>query len=173
MFLLLMIFSFPETNWSFKSEWFKWFPWLSLSPSKEAVYFSHYSNQEQLSSALTFFHKAGEIREKCLGFLHWELGLSGKTLAETILTETRNLTLYINNCHWQEDDEAASVSGHINGLSAQILKTNGKPVYLHFHSHQFNLVVAASCSIQYVRDVPDKIEEFLFSLVFLSHFKKC
>ena len=30
-------FSFPETNRSFKSEWFKWFPWLCYSPSEDAV----------------------------------------------------------------------------------------------------------------------------------------
>ena len=31
-------FSFPETNRSFKSEWFKWFPWLCYSPSEDATY---------------------------------------------------------------------------------------------------------------------------------------
>ena len=31
-------FSFPETSRSFKSEWFKWFPWLCYSPSEDAVY---------------------------------------------------------------------------------------------------------------------------------------
>ena len=31
-------FSFPETNRSFKSEWFKWFPWLCYSPSENPVY---------------------------------------------------------------------------------------------------------------------------------------
>ena len=31
-------FSFPETNRSFKSEWFTWFPWLCYSPSEDAVY---------------------------------------------------------------------------------------------------------------------------------------
>ena len=39
MFLFLIItFSFPESNRSFKSEWFKCFPWLYYSPSKDAVY---------------------------------------------------------------------------------------------------------------------------------------
>ena len=31
-------FSFPETKRGFKSEWFKWFPWLCYSPSEDAVY---------------------------------------------------------------------------------------------------------------------------------------
>ena len=59
------------------------------------------SNQEQLSFVLRFVDKDGEIREEFLGFLHCELGLSGKALAETILTEVGNLTLDINNCRGQ------------------------------------------------------------------------
>ena len=37
VFVLDDNFSFSETN-SFKSEWFKWFPWLCYSPSEDAVY---------------------------------------------------------------------------------------------------------------------------------------
>ena len=59
------------------------------------------SNQEQLSFVLTFVDKHGDIREELLGFLHCELGLSGKALAETILAEIRNLTLDIKNCRGQ------------------------------------------------------------------------
>ena len=32
-------FSFPERNRAFKSEWFKWFLWLSCYPSENVVYF--------------------------------------------------------------------------------------------------------------------------------------
>ena len=94
-----------------------------------------------------------EIREGFLTFWHCELGLSGKALAETILTEIGNLTLDINNCRGQGYDGAASVSGHIKGPSAHIVRINEKAVYTHCHSHLLNLVVAASCSIQYVRNV--------------------
>ena len=131
------------------------------------------SNQEQLSFVLRFIDKYGEIREEFLGFLHCELDLSGKALAETILTEIGNLTLDINNCRGQGYDGAASVSGHINGLSAHILRINEKTVYTHCHSHRLNLVVAASCSIQYVRNVLDQIKELYFFFNFLSHVKKC
>ena len=48
------------------------------------------SNQEQLSFVLSFVDKDIEIREEFLGFQHCELGLSRKTLAETILTEIGN-----------------------------------------------------------------------------------
>ena len=120
------------------------------------------SNQEQLSFALRFVDKDGEIREEFLGFLHCELGLFGKALAETILTEIGNLTLDINNCRGQRYDGAASVSGHINGLSAHIVRVNEKAVYTHCHSHRLDLVVAASCSIQYVRNILDQIKELSF-----------
>ena len=95
----------------------------------------------------SFVDKDGEIREEFLGFLYCELGLTGKALAETILTEIGNLTLDINNCRGQGYDGAASVSGHINGLSADILRINEKAVYTHCYSHRLNLAVAASCSI--------------------------
>ena len=131
------------------------------------------SNQQQLSFVLRFVDKDYEIREEFLGFLYCELGLSGKALAETILTEIGNLTLDINNCPGQGYDGAASVSGHINGLSAHILRINEKAVYTHCHSHRLNLVVAASCSIQYVRNVLDQIKELSFFFNFLSHVKKC
>ena len=48
---------------------------------------SDYSDQEQLTFVLSFVSKVGEIREEFFGFLHCELGLSEKALAETILTE--------------------------------------------------------------------------------------
>ena len=48
-----------------------------------------------MSLVLRFVDKDGEIREEFLGFLHCELGLTGKALAETILTEIGNLTLDI------------------------------------------------------------------------------
>ena len=93
------------------------------------------------------------------------MGLSGKALAETSLIEIGNFTLDITNCHGQGYDGAASVSGHINGLSAHILRINEilfVRLNSHCHSHRLNLVVAASCSIQYVRNVLDQIKELSF-----------
>ena len=83
------------------------------------------------------------MQEEFLGFLQCEWSLSGKALAQAILTEIGNLTLDINNNHGEENDGAASVSGYINGLSAHILRINEKAVCTHCHSHRLNLVVAA------------------------------
>ena len=51
------------------------------------------SNQEQLFFVLIFVGKDGETKEEFLGFLHCELGSSGKALAETIL-----ILLRIHEC---------------------------------------------------------------------------
>ena len=97
-----------------------------------------------------------------MGFLHCELCLSGKALAETVLNGVANLTLDIHNCRGQRYDGASSVSGYINDLSAQIFRINEKAIYTHCHSHRLNLVVAASCNIQVVRNVLDQIKELSY-----------
>ena len=79
--------------------------------------------------------------------MHCELGVTGKALAETSLTELGNLTLKINNWRGHGYDGAASVSGHTNGVLAQILRFNEKAICTHCYSHRLNLAVAASCSI--------------------------
>ena len=105
---------------------------------------------------------SGEIREEYLGFLRCELGLSGKALAETALNGIANLTLDIHNCRGQGYDGASSVSGYINGLSAQRLRINEKAIYTHCQSHQLKLIAAASCNIQIVRNVLDQIKELSY-----------
>ena len=74
--------------------------------------------------------------------------MSGKALAETVLSGFTNLGLDIKNCRGQGYDGAAAVSGHINGLSARICRINSKAIYTHCHSHRLNLVIGASCNIQ-------------------------
>ena len=51
------------------------------------------------------------------------------------------------NCGGQGYEGTASISSHINCLSAHIHGINEKTVYTYFYSHQLNLVVAASCNI--------------------------
>ena len=120
------------------------------------------SNQEQLSLVIRFADGSGEIREELLGFLHCDLGLSGKALAETVLNGIADLTLDIQNCRGQGYDGDSSVSSYINGVSAQILRINEKAIYIHSHSHRLNLVVAGSCNIQIVRNVLDQIKKLSY-----------
>ena len=120
------------------------------------------SNQEQWSLVIRFVDGTGEMREGFLGFLHCDLGLSGKALAGTVLNGIAYLTLDIWNCDGQGYDGASSVSGYINGLSAQIIRIIPKAIHTHCHSHQLNIVVGASCNIQIVRNVLDQIKELSY-----------
>ena len=111
---------------------------------------------------MRFVDGSGEIREGFLGFLHCELGLSGKALAEIVLNGIENLTLGIDNCRGQGYDGASSVSGYINRLSAQVHCINEKAIYTHCHNHRLNLVAAASCNVQIVRNVLYQIKELSY-----------
>ena len=71
------------------------------------------SNQEQLSLVIRFVYGSVEIREEILGFLHCELGLSEKALAEAVLNCIANLALDIHNCCGPGYDGATSVYGYI------------------------------------------------------------
>ena len=73
------------------------------------------------------------------GFLYYDLELSGKALAETVLGKLINLGLDMRNCPGQGYDEAAAFSGHINRLYAHICRINSKAIYMHCHSHHLNM----------------------------------
>ena len=98
--------------------------------------------------------------------MHCDLRLSGKALAETVLSGLINLGLDIRNCRVQGFDGAVAVSGHVNGLSAHICRINSKVIYTHCHSHRLNLVIGASCNIQCVRNVFDQIKEISYFFKF-------
>ena len=59
------------------------------------------SNQEQLSLVIRCVDSDCVIREEFLGFLHCDLGLSGKALAETFLGGLIDLGLDIRSCRGQ------------------------------------------------------------------------
>ena len=66
------------------------------------------SNQEQLSLVIRYVDSDCVIREEFLGFLHCDLGLSGKALAETVLSGLINLGLDIRNHYEQGYDSCNS-----------------------------------------------------------------
>ena len=130
------------------------------------------SNQEQLSLVIRYVDSDCVIREEFLGFLHCDLGLSGKALPETVLGGLINLGLDIRNSRGKGYDGAAAVSGHIIGLPAHICKINSKTIYTQCHSHHLNLVIGASCNIQCVRNVFDRIKGISYFFKFSEPRKK-
>ena len=88
-------FSSPETNRSFKFEWFKWFCWLCYSPSEDAVY---------CSSCTLFDHKFSEEASKVKNFYsqpfrHWPAAVSAcKIHAERKKKKKKVLMIHANHC---------------------------------------------------------------------------
>ena len=117
------------------------------------------STKEQMAIILRYVDTECNIREEFVRFVHCSEGLRGKDLSVVMLKCLEDLDLDIMNCRGQGYDGAGSVSGHINGLSAHILKVNPKALYTHCHSHRLNLTVCDACNIPMVSDVFDKVRE--------------
>ena len=109
---------------NFISERWKWINFFSI----EADEVSDCSNQKQLSLVIRYADSDFVIRKEFLDFLHCDLQLWDKVLAQTTSGELINLGLNIINCRGQGYDKAAAVSEHINGLSARIYKISSKAI---------------------------------------------
>lgn len=118
------------------------------------------STKEQMALVLRYVDEDNIIKEHFLRFIHCNEGLSGKDLSSVVLKCIKDdLGLDIMNCRGQGYDGAGSVSGYINGLSAQILNINSKALYTHCHSHRLNLTICESCNVPLVSDIFDKVRE--------------
>ncbi|XP_065640525.1 52 kDa repressor of the inhibitor of the protein kinase-like [Hydra vulgaris] len=115
-----------------------------------------------MSLVLQFVDCDFNIREDFIQFIHCSEGVKGKDLFNVLLNCVSNLNLDIKNCRGQEYDGASSVSGYINGLSAQVLNINSKALYTHCHSHRLNLSVCESCNVHLVSEVFNKVRELSY-----------
>nr|XP_047129330.1 52 kDa repressor of the inhibitor of the protein kinase-like [Hydra vulgaris] len=140
-----------------------------LSEVRKNVFFSIFadeacdsSTKEQMSLVLRFVDSDFNIREDFIQFIDCSEGVKGKDLFNVLLNCVSNLNLDIKNCRGQGYDGASSVSGYINGLSAQVLNLNSKALYTHCHSHRLNLSVCESCNVQLVSEVFNKVRELSY-----------
>nr|XP_047127703.1 52 kDa repressor of the inhibitor of the protein kinase-like [Hydra vulgaris] len=120
------------------------------------------STKEQMSLVLRFVDSDFNIREDFIQFIHCSEGGKGKDLFNVLLNCVSNLNLDIKNGRGQGYDGASSVSGYINGLSAQVLNINSKALYTHCHSHELNLSVCELCNVQLVSEVFNKVRELSY-----------
>ena len=120
------------------------------------------SNKEQMSLVLRFVDEQSNIREDFVRFIHCQWGLSGENLATAILGALQELGLNIDDCRGQGYDGAGAVAGHINGLSAQLLRINEKAIYTHCYSHRLNLAICESTKVTPVRNVLAQIKELSY-----------
>ena len=117
------------------------------------------SHNEQMSLVLRFVDINMNIREEFIAFLQCRWGLSGEQLAKLIVDALNELTLSIDNCRGQGYDGAGAVAGHINGLSANILRLNEKALYTHCYSHRLNLAVCDSLTVVEVNTMLKQVKE--------------
>ena len=69
----------------------------------------------------------------------------------------------MDDCRGQCYDGAGNMAGRLNTASSLIARENEKAIYVHCMSHQLNLCIADSCSLQLVRNMMGtvrKLSEF-------------
>ena len=111
------------------------------------------SNKEQLSMVVRYVDSSKIIRESFIGFCHLSDGCTGVAIKNEILKQIKDFGLDINLR--QGYDGAGAVAGIHNGTAALIRSEYSKAIFVHCSSHRLNLCVAASCSIQIVREMMD------------------
>ena len=89
-----------------------------INEIKEAKFFSvladeacDVSNKEQMPLVLRFIDTNGDIREDFIKFILCENGVSGEAIADSIITEIRELGLDMENCRGQGYDDAGNMAG--------------------------------------------------------------
>ena len=117
------------------------------------------SNMEQMSLMLRFVDQEMNIREEFVGFLDCKYGLKGEQLAKIILDALRDFDISIADCRGQGYDGAGAVAGHINGLSAQLLRLNDKALYTHCYSHRLNLTICETIEITDVKSMLTRVKK--------------
>ena len=117
------------------------------------------SNKEQLSLVIRFIDSTtGDIREEFMEFIVCE-SISGEALADAIKESFKQLGLDINFLRGQSYDGAGNMAGARSGVSSRILQDHPKALYFHCASHRLNLVIAASCKLQPIRNMMDTVKK--------------
>ena len=86
-----------------------------------------------------------------------DTGLTGSALSAKIKQSIRGIGLDIQNCRGQCYDGAGNMAGKCSGAAARISEENKLANYTHCASHKLNLCVAASCSLQSVKNMMDHV----------------
>ena len=124
------------------------------------------SNKEQMPLILRLVDKEGNIHEDFIMFILCENGVSGEAIADSIVSEIRNLNLDMNNCHGQRYDGAGNMAGKYQGAAACIQRQYPLATYVHCASHRLNLCIVSSCQILLVERMMDKVKLLLiFSII--------
>lgn len=144
---------------------------------KKAKYFSiladeaaDISNIEQMLVVIRFVDQHSVIREEFLSFIPCKLGLSGESIAKTLIETMTKLDLNMTLCHSQGYDGAGNMAGICSGAAVRIQQQFPKANYVHCGSHLLNLCVASACNIQVVQNMMNHVR--VVSQFFNAHPKR-
>ncbi|XP_060855245.1 zinc finger MYM-type protein 1-like [Metopolophium dirhodum] len=116
------------------------------------------SGTEQFALCARYYDKKNKnIREDFLKFIPVH-DVSGKSLANHIITELKKLNVDVNNLRGQGYNGAVSMSGRFNGVAALIRNDHPSALYVHCSAHNLNLSVSSACNIQGIRNTMNTIE---------------
>ena len=91
-------------------------------------------------------------------FIPGEKVVSGKAIADSIITEIRALGFDMENCWGQGHDDAGNMKGKYQGAAACIQREYELTTYVHCASHQLNLCIVSSCEILLVKKMMDHVK---------------
>ena len=109
------------------------------------------SCQEQPSLCARYLNDDFAIEECFLQFVPIT-DLSGKNLASTIITKLSQFGINVSKMRGQGYDEAAAMSGKLNGAQAHIREIIPTALYVHCAAHSLNLAVSNSCDLPPIRN---------------------
>ena len=129
------------------------------------------SNKEQLSLVVRYVdHGSLLVREDLVAFIECDTGISGRAIADKIISCLQAYGLDLSNLRGQAYDGAGNMAGSVNGAAALITADYPLAFYLHCASHCLNLAVVKSLQLTSVRNMMG-IAEKVFQL-FAAHPKR-
>ena len=129
------------------------------------------SNKEQLSLVLRYVDReSSQIREDLVSFVECDTGVSGKGIANKLLSFLRIHSVVPLKLRGKAYDGAGSMSGKINGTASLIFREYPLTLYLNCASHCLNLAVVKSLDDNNVRSMMGVLNKMW--IFFSSHPKQ-
>ena len=129
------------------------------------------SNKERLSLVLQYVDcDTGLVREDLVSFLECDTGITGRCLADKIITTLQSYGLDLTKLRGQAYDGAGNMAGSVRGTAALITAQYPLALNLHCASHCLNLAVVKSLQVTSVRNMMGVVDRVY--VFFAAHPKR-
>ena len=88
-----------------------------------------------MAFVIRFVDEASVIREKFLGLVHCNEGLTGRAVTDKILHKVNSLGLDTDLCRGQGYGGAGNMAGKCSGSATLIQKVHPRALYVHCRAH--------------------------------------